>query len=110
MSRRGRGGVDDDGNDDEWDGSESERELEQVAFERRGVLWAGNRLQIIKRMYDKNLRTYSLLASSCLVIFQIHAESLFFHLINVEKSLAQQLGLVVSTNDKIVQSLLSASL
>jgi len=53
LSRRGRGGVDDDGNDDEWDGSESERELEQVAFERRGVLWAGNRLQIIKRMYDK---------------------------------------------------------
>ena len=52
-SRRGRGGVDDDGNDDEWDGSESERELEQDAFERRGVLWAGNRLKIIKRMYDK---------------------------------------------------------
>ena len=53
LSRRGRGGVDDDGNDNEWDGSESERELEQDAFERRGVLWAGNQLQIIKRMYDK---------------------------------------------------------
>jgi len=33
-SRRGRGGVDRDGNDDEWDGSESERECEQDAFER----------------------------------------------------------------------------
>ena len=35
----------------------------------------------------------------------VHAESLFFHLISVtitEKSLAQQLGLVVSTNDEIV--------
>jgi len=44
----------------------------------------------------------------------VHGESLFFHLINVaitEKSLAQQLGLVVSTVDEIVvQSLLSASL
>jgi len=43
----------------------------------------------------------------------VHAESLFFDLIYVaitEKYLAQQLGLVVSTNDKIVQSLLSASL
>ena len=29
-SRRGWGGVDDDGNDDEWDGSESEREGEQA--------------------------------------------------------------------------------
>jgi len=44
----------------------------------------------------------------------VHAESLFFHLIYfaiTEKSLAQQLELVVSTNDEIVvQSLLSASL
>jgi len=35
----------------------------------------------------------------------VHAESLFVHLINVaiaEKYLAQQLGLVVSTNDEIV--------
>ena len=44
----------------------------------------------------------------------VHAESLFFHLINVaitEKSLAEHLGLVVSTNDEIVvQSILSASL
>jgi len=30
LSQRGRGGVGDDGNDDEWDGSESEREREQV--------------------------------------------------------------------------------
>jgi len=44
----------------------------------------------------------------------VHAEPLFFHRIYVaitEKSLAEQLGLVVSTNDEIViQSLLSASL
>ena len=43
----------------------------------------------------------------------VHAESLFFHPIYVaitEKSLAQQLGLVVSTNEIVVQSLLSASL
>jgi len=44
----------------------------------------------------------------------IYAESLFFHLIYVaitEKSLAQQLGLVVSTNEEIIiQSLLFASL
>jgi len=51
-TRRG-GGLDRDGNDDEWDGSESECEREQDAFERRGVVWAGNRLQIIKRMHDK---------------------------------------------------------
>jgi len=54
LSRRGRGSVDDDdGNDDGWNGSESERELEQDSFERRGVVWAGSRLQIIKRMHDK---------------------------------------------------------
>jgi len=52
-SRRGRGGVDRDGNYDKWDGSESEREREQGAFERRGVVWAGSRLQIIKRIHDK---------------------------------------------------------
>ena len=50
---RRRGGVDRDGNDDEWDGSESEREREHDAFERRGVVWVGSRLQIIKRMHDK---------------------------------------------------------
>ena len=33
-SRRGRGGVARDVHDDEWDGSESEREREQDAFER----------------------------------------------------------------------------
>ena len=66
---RRRGGVDRDGNDDEWDGSESEREREQDAFERRSVVWAGNRLQII--MTSRNLRTYSLLASACLVRFQM---------------------------------------
>ena len=44
----------------------------------------------------------------------VHTESLFFHPIYVaitEKSLAQQLELVVSTNKEIVvQNLLSASL
>ena len=50
---RRRGGVDRDGSDDEWDGSESEREREHDAFERRGVVWVGSRLQIIKRMHDK---------------------------------------------------------
>jgi len=52
-SRRGRGGVDHDGNDDGWDVSESEREREQDTFERRGVVRAESGLQIIKRMHDK---------------------------------------------------------
>ena len=52
-SRRGRGGVACDVHDDEWDGSESKREREQDAFERRGVILAGSQLQIIKRMHDK---------------------------------------------------------
>ena len=99
-SRRGRGGVDRDGNDDKWDGSESEREREQGAFERRGVVWAGSRLQIIKRIHDKwgspDLEFFGI----CLlgqIPNGVHAGSLFFHLIYVaitEKYLAKHLGLL----------------
>jgi len=46
-------GVDHDLHDDEWDGSENERECEQDAFERRGVILTGSRFQIIKRMHGK---------------------------------------------------------
>ena len=116
---RRRGGVDRDGNDDEQDGSESECEHEQDSFERRGVIviLAGSQLQIIKRMHDKQESLDLEFFGICLlghIPNGVHAESLFFHLIYfaiTEKSLAQQLELVVSTNDEIVvQSLLSASL
>ena len=41
-SRRGRGGDDVNGDDDEWDGSESSGD--QDVFERRGVVWVESRL------------------------------------------------------------------
>jgi len=44
---------DDDDDDDEWDGSECEHECEQDVFERRGAVWAGSRLWIMKRMHDE---------------------------------------------------------
>jgi len=81
LSRRGRGSVDDDGNDDGWNGSENERELEQDAFERRGVVWAGSRLQTIKRMHDKLESPDLEFFGICLlghIPNGVHAESLFF--------------------------------
>jgi len=41
-SRRGRGGDDVNGDDDEWDGSEGGGN--QDVFERRGVVWVGSRV------------------------------------------------------------------
>jgi len=85
--------------------------VNRIRLREEVLYWLGAGYKLSRGcMTSRNLRTYSLLASSCLVIFQIHAESLFFHLINVEKSLAQQLGLVVSTNEIVVQNLLSTSL
>ena len=74
----------------------------------RELKWAGSRLQIIKRIHDKQESPDLEFFGICLlgqIPDDVHAESLFFHLISVtitEKSLAQQLGLVVSTNDEIV--------
>ena len=44
--RRKRGGVVHDGNDDEWYGSED-------TFERRGNVWTGSHLRIVKRTHDE---------------------------------------------------------